>query len=100
MDRLEQLRQARLRARGVKVVKLAGQDRYLARSRTFEPGSYFEPVGKPLGPCSLHLSGLHLSRALQARRGPQGRAGEAGIVSKAYPLFRRAIPSSLSKSAS
>jgi hypothetical protein len=42
MDRLEQRKRALLRARGVRVVKLAGQDRYLARSRTYEPGSYFE----------------------------------------------------------
>ena len=42
MDRLEQLERAQARARDVRVVKLAGQDRYLARSRTYEPGSYFE----------------------------------------------------------
>jgi hypothetical protein len=42
MDRLEQLKRTRARARGVRVVKVAGQDRYLARSRTYEPGSYFE----------------------------------------------------------
>ncbi len=29
------------RAQGVRVVKLAGQDRYLARSRTYQAGSYF-----------------------------------------------------------
>ena len=40
MDRLEQLERARMRARGVRVVKLAGQDRYLARSRTYEPGHF------------------------------------------------------------
>ena len=39
MDRLERTRAT---ARGVRVVKLAGQDRYLARSRSYEPGSYFE----------------------------------------------------------
>jgi len=49
MDRLDQLRQARLRGRGVRVVKLAGQDRYLARSRTYEPGSYFELWVSPWG---------------------------------------------------
>ena len=37
------------RARGVRVVKLAGQDRYLARSRTYEPGSYFELWVSPWG---------------------------------------------------
>jgi hypothetical protein len=45
----EQLEQARLRARGVRVVKLAGQDRYLASSRTYEPGSYFELWVSPWG---------------------------------------------------
>ena len=49
MDRLEQRERARLRARGVRVVKLAGQDRYLARSRTYEPGSYFELWVSPWG---------------------------------------------------
>ena len=49
MDRLQQLETARARARGVRVVKLAGQDRYLARSRTYEPGSYFELDVSPWG---------------------------------------------------
>ncbi len=49
MDRLEQLERVRARARGVRVVKLAGQDRYLARSRTYEPGSYFELWVSPWG---------------------------------------------------
>jgi len=49
VDRLEQLERARARARGVRVVKLAGQDRYLARSRTYEPGSYFELWVSPWG---------------------------------------------------
>ena len=49
VDRLEQLERARARARGVRVVKLAGQDRYLARSRNYEPGSYFELWVSPWG---------------------------------------------------
>ena len=49
MDRLEQLERAQARARDVRVVKLAGQDRYLARSRTYEPGSYFELSVSPWG---------------------------------------------------
>ena len=36
-------------ARSVRVVKLAGQDRYLARSRTYEPGNYFELWVSPWG---------------------------------------------------
>ena len=49
MDRLGQLARARLRAHGVRVVKLAGQGRYLARSRTYEAGSYFELWVGPWG---------------------------------------------------
>jgi hypothetical protein len=49
VDRLEQLERARVRARGVRVVKLAGEDRYLARSRTYEPGSCFELWVSPWG---------------------------------------------------
>jgi hypothetical protein len=33
----------------VRVVKLAGQDRYLAGSRTYEPGSHFELWVSPWG---------------------------------------------------
>ena len=39
---LEQKALARARAERVRIVKLAGEDRYLARSRTVEPGAYFE----------------------------------------------------------
>jgi hypothetical protein len=49
VDRLEQLERGRARARGVRVVKLASQNRYLARSRTYEPGSYFGFSVSPWG---------------------------------------------------
>ena len=49
VNRQQQLEQARLRARGVWVVKLATHNRYLARSRTCEPGSYFELWVSPWG---------------------------------------------------
>ena len=39
---LEQRALDRAKAERVRIVKLAGQDRYLARSRTVEPGAYFE----------------------------------------------------------
>src|SRR5688572_10349175 len=44
MPRAELERRAleRARAERVRIVKLAGQERYLARSRTVEPGAYFE----------------------------------------------------------
>jgi len=37
-----ELERPRIRACGVRVAKLAGQDRYLASSRTCEPGGHFE----------------------------------------------------------
>ena len=39
---LEARAQERARSERVRIVKLAGQGRYLARSRTVEPGAYFE----------------------------------------------------------
>jgi uncharacterized Zn finger protein len=39
----------RARAEQVRVVKLAGTDRYLARSRSVEPDAYFELFASPLG---------------------------------------------------
>jgi hypothetical protein len=74
VDRLEQLERAQARARGVRVVKLAGQDRYLARSRNYEPGSYFELSVSPWGHVRCTCPGVHLPRGLQARRGPEGQA--------------------------
>ena len=47
MDRLEQLQRARARARGVRVVKLTCEDLYLARSRTYEPESYWRLLPPP-----------------------------------------------------
>ncbi len=39
---LERRALERARAERVRIVKLAGEDRYLARSRTVEPGAYYE----------------------------------------------------------
>lgn len=58
MDRLQQLERARARANGVRVVKLAGQSRYLARSRTYEPGSYFELSVSPWGHVHCNCPGF------------------------------------------
>jgi uncharacterized Zn finger protein len=49
MDELEQRALERARAERVRVVKLAGTDRYLARSRTVEPDAYFELFASPFG---------------------------------------------------
>ena len=38
----EQKAVERARAERIRIVKLVGQERYLARSRTVEPGSYYE----------------------------------------------------------
>ena len=40
---------ARAKAQRVRLVKIAGVERYLARSRTVEPGSYFELSVTPWG---------------------------------------------------
>ncbi len=46
---LETRAKARAVAGRVRLVKLAGTNRYLARSRTAEPGSYFELDVSPWG---------------------------------------------------
>jgi hypothetical protein len=46
---LESRAEARAVAERVRLVKLAGTNRYLARSRTVEPGSYFELYASPWG---------------------------------------------------
>jgi uncharacterized Zn finger protein len=88
MDRLEQRERARLRARSVRVVKLAGQDRYLARSRTHEPGSYFELWVSPWGHVRCTCPGFTyrglckhaeaLRDKLGNRRQPEKRAAPPG----------------------
>ena len=67
VDRLEQMERAGTRAGGVRVVKLAGQDRYLARSRTYEAGSYFELWVSPWGHVRCTCPGIRPPRRLQAR---------------------------------
>ena len=46
---LEQRALERAQAERIRVVKIAGQGRYLARSRTLEPGAYFELTVFPWG---------------------------------------------------
>src|SRR6266480_1478001 len=41
-EELERRALERARLERVKIIKLVGQDRYLARSRTVEPGAYYE----------------------------------------------------------
>jgi uncharacterized Zn finger protein len=48
-EKLEQRAVKRARTARVRVVKLAGTDRYLARSRTVEPDAYFELFASPFG---------------------------------------------------
>ena len=42
IEELERRALERARTERVKIIKLVGQDRYLARSRTVEPGAYYE----------------------------------------------------------
>ena len=46
---LERRALARAKLERVRIVKLAGEQRYLARSRTVEPGAYFELTVSPWG---------------------------------------------------
>lgn len=46
----------------VRVVKLAGTDRYLARSRTVEPGAYFELFVSPWGHIRCTCPGFEFRR--------------------------------------
>ena len=46
---LEQRALDRARAERIRIVKIAGEGRYLARSRTLEPGAYFELKVFPWG---------------------------------------------------
>ncbi len=48
-EELEQRARARAKAERLRIVKLAGEQRYLARSRTVEPGAYFELTVSPWG---------------------------------------------------
>ena len=48
-EELEQRALEKARAERVRVVKLAGTSRYLARSRSVEPGAYFELFVSPFG---------------------------------------------------
>ena len=58
MDELEQRALDRARAERVRVVKLAGTERYLARSRSVEPGAYFELFASPFGHITCSCPGF------------------------------------------
>jgi uncharacterized Zn finger protein len=61
-DELEQKALERARAERVRVVKLAGTERYLAQSRTVEPGSYFELFLSPWGHIRCTCPGFEFRR--------------------------------------
>ncbi len=48
----------RARSERVRVVKLAGTDRYLARSRNVEPDAYFELFASPYGHITCSCPGF------------------------------------------
>jgi uncharacterized Zn finger protein len=57
-DELEQRALERARTERVRVVKLAGTDRYLARSRTVDPDAYFELLASPFGHITCSCPGF------------------------------------------
>jgi hypothetical protein len=78
-------------AERVRLVKLAGEQRYLARSRTVEPGSYYELTVNPWGRISCSCPGFTYRRrcahaeALQLRQDEERRRMRLG----ADELFAR-----------
>jgi len=66
----------RAKAERVRLVKLAGEQRYLARSRTVEPGAYFELTVSPWGQVRCGCPGFTYrgickhAAALKARLSP------------------------------
>ena len=73
---LERRALERAKAERVRIVKLAGEQRYLARSRTVEPGAYFELTVSPWGqvrcgcPSFTHRGICKHAAALKARLSP------------------------------
>ncbi len=59
---LEQEALARALRERVRVVKLAGTSRYLARSRTMEPGAYYELTVSPWGVVRCSCPGYQYRR--------------------------------------
>jgi hypothetical protein len=57
-DELERRALEKARVERVRVVKLAGTSRYLARSRTLEPGAYFELFMSPYGHITCSCPGF------------------------------------------
>jgi uncharacterized Zn finger protein len=57
-DELERRALEKARVERVRVVKLAGTSRYLARSRTLEPGAYFELYAGPYGHITCNCPGF------------------------------------------
>ena len=55
---LEQRALERARAERIRIVKIAGEGRYLARSRTLEPGAYFELKVFPWGRVQCRCPGF------------------------------------------
>jgi SWIM zinc finger len=77
-EELERRALERARTERIKIVKLVGQDRYLARSRTVEPGAYYElsvsSWGRVICSCPgfAHRSICKHAAALKARLSQTG----------------------------
>ena len=88
-EELERRALERARTERVRIVKLAGERRYLARSRTVEPGSYFELTVSPWGQVRCGCPGFAYrgtckhAAALKARltrpASPVGPEPESGL---------------------
>jgi uncharacterized Zn finger protein len=79
---LERRALERAKAERVRLVKLAGEQRYLARSRTVEPGAYFELTVSPWGQVRCACPGFTYrgickhAAALKARLYPPASPGD------------------------
>lgn len=82
----EQSALERAKAERIRIVKLAGQERYLARSRTVEPGAYYElTVAWGQVRCSCpgftYRAVCKHAAALKARIAAAGGAGRNAVLS-------------------
>ena len=86
MEELERRALARAKAERVRIVKLAGQERYLARSRTVEPGAYYELSVSPWGRVSCSCPGFSYRSVCKHAAALKARLSSAGPTLPPPPL--------------
>jgi len=102
-EELERRALERARTERVKVIKLVGQERYLARSRTVEPGAYYELSVSSWGritcscPGFAHRSICKHAAALKARLALAGSSAFGPLVNE--PTVNRIFRSDASSRA-